>query len=70
MIYDNQHIAIIGMSERVKYKLFLRLWWCHADNLEVKDVKIRPDSKCAIGVLDWSHRCIADVRLHEPQDSA
>ena len=32
------------------------LAWCHVANVEVKDVKIRPDSGCAIVVLDRSHR--------------
>ena len=48
--------------------VFAALSWCHVANLEAKNVKIRPDSKYAIGVLDRSHRCIftrAAGALHE-----
>ena len=42
---------------------FAALSWCHVANLEAKNVKIRPDSKYAIGVLNRSHRCTSPVRL-------
>ena len=45
------------------------LAWCHVAKLEFKDVKIRPDSKYAIGVLDRSHRCISHVRLVQQEKS-
>ena len=50
-------------TKRAKKTVIAALAWCHIANLEVKDVKIRPDSKYAIGVLDKSHRCISHVRL-------
>ena len=46
--------------------VFAALSWCHVANLEAKNVKIRPDSKYAIGVLDRSHRCFSHVRLVRP----
>ena len=39
------------------------LAWCHVANLEVKDVKIRPDSKHPLEYWTESHRYISHVRL-------